>query len=250
MSVQLISQVLLYLAQRRPCFLAEPEWRTIPFSGDCEPKAILDLLLDILAEIPGVLSAIEALTNGTLGQFTMIQKAFELVYWVRRLLSDLERWKHDSIFTYPLICANPGLKKMGLLTLCDVVTNQTPHYDPRLGEAVNCYAGAHLILTRIARRLAERSFLISAALRPAYTLGELVAAVVIISEKHIADDTADMISMIVTAFPLKVAQTVDELHQPTMFKSVKELLAQINDGFVRKYNIHYKVNRDTNAYEI
>lgn len=242
-------QVMMRLAERRHCFLAELEWKAVPFSGDCPPKTILDRLLDILAEIPGVLSAVEILTSGILGQWATLQKAFELVYWLRRLISDLESWKHDCIYTYSTICKEPDLKTLDLLALCKLGTGQIP-YDPRLGEALNCYAASHLILTRIAQRMAERSFIIATALRPTYTLRELVAAIVLVSERHISNGTADMISVIVTTFPLKVAQGVEELEEPELFGRVRKLLEKVNTHVARKYNIHYSVSGDTREYEV
>lgn len=238
------------LTERKHCFLAEPEWRDIPFSGDTPPKTILDCLLDILAEIPGVLSTVEELCKGGLSQWTMARKAFDLVCWVRRLISDFEVWKHDCIFTHPKICITSNPQKLSLLALCELGTEESS-YDPRLGEALNCYAASHLILTRIAQRFGERSYLVSFALRPTYTLRELVAAIVLVSKRHISIGTADMISVMVTTFPLKVAHGVTELpEEPEMFENVRELLQQINERVARKYNVRHTVASDDDQYKL
>lgn len=241
---------MMSLADRQPCFLAEPAWRTIPFSGECPPKTVFDLLIDILVEIPGVLALAESLRNPLLGRYTLIQKACELAYWVRCLIHSLEQWKADCIWTYPAICTVTNPKILHLLALCDLGISLIP-YDAMLGEALNCYLAAHLILARIAQRLTERSLIVRAALRPPYALRDLVAAIVLVSERHISTGVADMISMAVTAFPLKLAQNTTELHDSGLLASVEGLLCLLNDHFANRYNIHYSVSSSkTGDYEV
>ncbi|KAK4500288.1 hypothetical protein PRZ48_008477 [Zasmidium cellare] len=244
-----INILLLYLADRQPCFLAEADWKSIPFSGDCPPKSVSDLLLDILVEIPGVLAAVEAMKKGELGRYAPIQNAFEMTLWVRRLIYNLERWKEDYIWTYPTICSTPTLKNIDIIALCNLGTNMVP-YDVKLAEVINLYATAHLILARIAHGLAERSFVFKSALRPPYGLRDLVAAIVLVSQRHIQANSADMVSMIVTAFPLKVAQMTTELNEPALLETVQGLLDRINDQFARRYNISYSVDREAGGYGV
>lgn len=240
---------MMSLNDRQPTFLAESAWKTIPFSRDCPPKTLLDSLLDILFDTPGILAATEALKESGLDRYVLIQKAFKLACWVRSLTYSLERWKEDYIWTYPAICTAENLKSLDVLALCELGTGLLP-YDARLGEALNCYLAAHLILARIAQRMSDSSFFVRIALRPPYSLRDLVSAIVLVSEKHTAANMVDMISMIVTTFPLKVAQSTTEMHEPSLFKRVEELLIHLNDYFARKYNIHYSVPSGAGAYEV
>lgn len=243
-------QFMLCTAVRRPCFLAETEWRTIPFSGDdCPPKTILDTLVDILVEIPGMLAAAEGLGKAGLSRYDLLKGAFALGLWVRRLLYCLERWKADYIWTHPTICTTSGFQNFSLLELCELATGLTP-YDSKLAEALNCYMAAHLITTRVALKLCEINFIVRNALRPPYSLRDLVAAIALVSDKHTSDPSVDMVSMMVTTFPLKAAQSTTELDdEPDLFGTIQELLDRINEHFASRYNINYTVAR-TREFEV
>lgn len=244
-----VSQFLMNLHDRRPSFLAEEKWKTIPFSEDCQPKTILEALVDILVEIPGVLAAIEAMKTGQLGHYALVQKGLELAYWVRRLVYDLESWKEAYIWTYPTICTTPRLHSLSLLELCTLSTELIP-YKHNLSEALNCYAAAHLILARLAHGMAEKSWLVGTVLRQPHSLHDLVAAITIISERHISDANTEMVSMMVTGFSLRVAQSTEEVQDPVLFQSIQKLLARINREMGRRYNINYSVPKDTQRIEV
>ncbi|KAK4609456.1 hypothetical protein CLAFUW4_14606 [Fulvia fulva] len=244
-----INLFLMNLHDRRPSFLAEEKWKTIPFSEDCQPKTILEALVDILVEIPGVLAAIEAMKTGQLGHYALVQKGLELAYWVRRLVYDLESWKEAYIWTYPTICTTPRLHSLSLLELCTLSTELIP-YKHNLSEALNCYAAAHLILARLAHGMAEKSWLVGTVLRQPHSLHDLVAAITIISERHISDANTEMVSMMVTGFSLRVAQSTEEVQDPVLFQSIQKLLARINREMGRRYNINYSVPKDTQRIEV
>ncbi|PPJ52373.1 hypothetical protein CBER1_10737 [Cercospora berteroae] len=229
---------MISVADRTPCFLAEADWRNVPFSGDCPPKTILDILLDSLSEIPGVLAAAENLSKGGLSRYVLVQKAFELAYRVRCLIWDLEKWKELHIWTHPAICKEPHLRSLDLLALCRLITELHP-YDARLGEALSCYTGAQLILARVAQRLGERSFLMRTALRLPHTIYDLVSSIVLVSKAQIIAENSDLISLIATTFPLKVARGTTELEHPELSKAIRDLLNQIAAEFSRRYNLKY-----------
>ncbi|GIZ38774.1 hypothetical protein CKM354_000217500 [Cercospora kikuchii] len=233
-----INIFMISVADRTPCFLAEADWRNIPFSGDCPPKTILDILLDSLTEIPGVLAAAENLSKGGLSRYVLVQKAFELAYRVRCLIWDLEKWKELHIWTYPAICEVPNSRNLDLLALCKLITELHP-YDARLGEALSCYTGAQLILARVAQRLGERSFLMRTALRLPHTLYDLVSAIVLVSRAQITAEDSSLITLIVTTFPLKVAQGTTELQDPELHKAIRDMLSQVAVEFSRRYNLKY-----------
>ncbi|KAF7188211.1 hypothetical protein HII31_10496 [Pseudocercospora fuligena] len=235
-----ITILMLSLGDRQPSFLAEEQWKTVPYSGDGPPKTVLDQLADILAEIPGLLFAVDTIAKGGLGRYVLIRKAFELTYWVRCLIYDLERWKAKCIWTYPTLRQTSGLGNLNLIALCELCTEEA-HYDTNLGEALDCYMAIHLILARIASGLAERSFILKTALRPPHSICDLAAGIALISEKNI-NSGASMVSMAVITFALKVAQSTTELdkgQESKLFEKIQDSLCQIKSYFARKYNINY-----------
>ncbi|RAL04165.1 Zn(II)2Cys6 transcription factor domain-containing protein [Aspergillus ibericus CBS 121593] len=93
------------LVHRKPSFLAEKDWLTVPWPGDGPSKDILQRLLDVAVHIPGYLSQID--------EFTALLKAgtkppSELVtlqsaIWERanELQGLLQMWKSMYADTYP-----------------------------------------------------------------------------------------------------------------------------------------------------
>ncbi|PYI04319.1 C6 finger domain protein [Aspergillus sclerotiicarbonarius CBS 121057] len=93
------------LVHRKPTFLAEKDWLTVPWPGDGPSKDILQRLLDVAVHIPGYLSQID--------EFTALLKAgtrppSELVtlqsaIWERanELQGLLQMWKSMYADTYP-----------------------------------------------------------------------------------------------------------------------------------------------------
>jgi len=231
---------MVSLVDRKPTFLAETEWKTIPFSGDGPPKTMLDLLIDILVEFPGLLAAIESLRKDGLGRYALIRQAVELATWVRRLLQDIEKWKEDHLWMYLINSAAPAspLKSYNVLALCELCTGLNP-YNPLLGEALLCYCAAHLILTRISTGMTQKMLLLTIALRPPYSLLELVQAIVLVSERQMSANVTGMISLIVTTFALTSAATTTELDEKAPIQEARDPLDDVNESFSRKFNIRY-----------
>lgn len=48
--------IIAYLYRRRPTFLADHAWKTIPWSANPLTKPSMQQLLDIMAEVPGLLN--------------------------------------------------------------------------------------------------------------------------------------------------------------------------------------------------
>nr|POF01420.1 hypothetical protein CFP56_21369 [Quercus suber] len=235
---------MVYLHDRKPCFLADPEWKTVPFAGDCPPKTVMDLLIDILLELPGVLHAVEVLREGDLSRRILLHNGLKLAYWVRRLIQDLERWKVLHMWRHPAFAEKPTVRNMKLLELCELATGQNP-YQSILGEVLNGYCAAHLLLARIASAMADKSVVFGTLVRPPYMIRDLIEAIVLVSKKHLVTDTVEMISMMITAFPLKVAaHSVAELDDTTLTQTIQGLLDQLNGSFARRFNISYSVMHD------
>ncbi|CRG82717.1 hypothetical protein PISL3812_00061 [Talaromyces islandicus] len=60
-SANLISQVTTAIASRKKTFLANDDWKTVPWSGDGRQKDILHSLLDIAVDIPSFLGSYDTL---------------------------------------------------------------------------------------------------------------------------------------------------------------------------------------------
>lgn len=199
----------------------------------CPPKTLLDLLLDISLELHGVLSAAETLKTDSLPKHILLQKGFELACWVRRLIYDLERRKALHILTHPTVSTMPHVRNNNLMELCELGTCQEP-YDASLGEALICYCAAHLMLAQIAWALASQSFVFGVAVRAPYVLREMIEAIVLVSKRHVTAKTVGMVSMMVTACPLKVAaNSMAELDDQPLSKTVQGLLDQVNESFAQ-----------------
>ena len=195
------------LVDRQATFMAEPEWKTIPFQGNVAPRTMTDWLTDILAAVPGVLGAIEELKQGSLGRFALVQRALQLAYSVRCINLELEKWKVDHLLAHPALAGIAGSNRLGISALSAICIDQSP-YDPILAEAFNCYCTTHLILARIAWGLSQRSLLIGFAVQPPYSIRDLLSTIVAVSRKHVAAMVTGMISMIVTTFALKAVETL------------------------------------------
>ncbi|OOF98349.1 hypothetical protein ASPCADRAFT_44614 [Aspergillus carbonarius ITEM 5010] len=100
-----LRQVTAALVHRKPTFLAEKEWLTVPWPGDGPSKDILQRLLDVAVHIPGYLSQIDEfqalLKAGTRppSELVIMQSAI----WERanELQGLLQMWKSMYADTYP-----------------------------------------------------------------------------------------------------------------------------------------------------
>lgn len=77
------------------------------------------------------------------------------------------------------------------------------------------------------------------ALRLPHTLYDLVSAIVLVSKAQITAEDSSLITLIVTTFPLKVAQGTTELEDPELSKAIRDLLSQIASELSRRYNLKY-----------
>lgn len=92
----LTSQVTSAIASRKETFLANDDWKTVPWSGDTRQKDILHLLLDIAVDIPGFLGSYDALKSAvrhkTLSQNQVLSEQQRVQATATELDRRLELW--------------------------------------------------------------------------------------------------------------------------------------------------------------
>ncbi|KAJ6131347.1 hypothetical protein N7523_001807 [Penicillium sp. IBT 18751x] len=93
------------LAARKPSFLAQEEWKTIPWSAGTTTKDILHHLLDLAAEIPGLLAQSDAFQDkqheAVMGTHEMAVKQSTLWNGITELTAKLRQWVIDWVECYP-----------------------------------------------------------------------------------------------------------------------------------------------------
>ncbi|KAK2608876.1 hypothetical protein QQS21_002589 [Conoideocrella luteorostrata] len=94
-----------HLVQRKHCFLAQPEWKTIPWAGKGPPKTLTSLICDVLCDIPGLMQDVDAmLESHKLGHDISADKVI-LQETVINSIDQLSwlRWQWEA--AYPYACA-------------------------------------------------------------------------------------------------------------------------------------------------
>ncbi|RDW68937.1 Zn(II)2Cys6 transcription factor domain-containing protein [Aspergillus mulundensis] len=90
---------------RKPSFLAQENWKTVPWSAGTTPKNILHYLLDLAVEIPGFLSQYDDLQAGIdLNILSPHEKSVkQIALWngVGDLTNRFTLWKINSVDGYP-----------------------------------------------------------------------------------------------------------------------------------------------------
>ncbi|KAJ6136344.1 hypothetical protein N7512_001504 [Penicillium capsulatum] len=93
------------LASRQPSFLAREEWKTIPWSAGTTNKDILHHLLDLAADIPGLLAQSDAFKEA---QRSSVMSAKEIAIkqvtlWngITELTTKFAQWHHDWVECNP-----------------------------------------------------------------------------------------------------------------------------------------------------
>ncbi|KAJ5888592.1 hypothetical protein N7495_008633 [Penicillium taxi] len=93
------------IALRKPTYLAREEWKTIPWSADTTRKDILHHMLDLAADIPGLLARSdefkEARNFPITGTQEMVVKQASLWNDISKLTTAFEKWHLDWVECYP-----------------------------------------------------------------------------------------------------------------------------------------------------
>ncbi|KAJ5132085.1 hypothetical protein N7448_006243 [Penicillium atrosanguineum] len=103
--ITLMIQIGGALAARKPSFLAEEEWKTIPWSAGTTTKDILHHLLDLAADIPGLLAQSDAFQEkqleSVMSTHEIAVKQSTLWNGITELTAKLRQWVIDWVECYP-----------------------------------------------------------------------------------------------------------------------------------------------------
>jgi hypothetical protein len=103
--LMLTSQIGGALAARKPSFLAQEDWKTIPWSAGTTTKDILHHLLDLAADIPNLLAQSDAFQDkqkeSVMGAQEMAVKQATLWNGITELTGKFHQWVIDWVECYP-----------------------------------------------------------------------------------------------------------------------------------------------------
>ncbi|KAE8327072.1 hypothetical protein BDV39DRAFT_205203 [Aspergillus sergii] len=87
---------IAYIANRKRCFLEEPQWKTIPWADKPESKTLIDCLHDTMCDAPGLLEAVDSFMVGgdEMARPGLCEKAIAM-------LEELYTWRWKWQRTYP-----------------------------------------------------------------------------------------------------------------------------------------------------
>lgn len=131
---------------RKPTFLAQPDWKSIPWSVGYPGKNVLDFLLDHVVEIPGFFSLGDAIQKKrATGDLTDLpQMVQELMSGIQRFKANMGRWKEDYVATYPGLRPSTAGNEID-----DDIWTRTSTVDLTLTQAMSIYYAAQLLLLRV-----------------------------------------------------------------------------------------------------
>lgn len=206
----------------------------MPFAEGYPSKDVLDLLLDILVEMPGVLEAIDQFK-----ETEDLQHGREIADWVNRLTMELEAWRTTWILTYPALLQVLRSQNPSLAELCTLCIDAKP-YDDLLGESLNCYCAGHLLAAVAYFDLVQRKAIPPDKYRPPYSMAELVQGVIRISENHLEASNIGMGNIVIVTFPLRIAHRVVAGRNPEADGKITALRARTNEHLRKRFNVGYK----------
>jgi hypothetical protein len=153
----LILQVLAHLISNKRCFLEEVAWKVVPWANDPDSKNIVDYLLDVLCDVPGILEDMRFLQETPIAQQNTLAMWAPLGLRIKSCMENLYRWrvKWEEDFSntyYP----------MGLDSLKDLMVVHLETYplsmavfftEPIHGTVICLYNSMLVILHRALARL-------------------------------------------------------------------------------------------------
>jgi hypothetical protein len=81
------------LAKKRRCFLEHPDWKTIPWTLESEPKTPSKLIQDLLVDLPGLMEDAAALQYPTLSPNQLFLQHQELSINIQAHIAELYVWR-------------------------------------------------------------------------------------------------------------------------------------------------------------
>lgn len=170
MKMKLTSQIGGALAARQPSFLAREEWKTIPWSAGTTTKDILHHLLDLAADIPGLLAQSDAFQEkqkeSVMGTHEIAVKQATLWNGITELTAKLRQWVIDWVECYPDGAPTeveqtedqdfPIFKRRNLHTGAVFVPTKLSYPNLLLAQTMCLYYSFRLILSSVDRRPVDR----------------------------------------------------------------------------------------------
>ncbi|KAK2808513.1 hypothetical protein FQN50_004722 [Emmonsiellopsis sp. PD_5] len=153
--------VFLALVTRAPTFLAQEEWKVIPFSAGSSDKDAMHYLLDQVVDIPAYLAQfdrfMEAVNSGYINYAEVAATQNMLWTWVADLDSRLHQWKREWIDDVPARQPRevtsqgddpfPIFRCRDLSTM-EMITPTTFVYpDLRISHTLCAYYASHIVLS-------------------------------------------------------------------------------------------------------
>jgi hypothetical protein len=93
------------LVTRSPTFLAQEDWKTVPWAAGTTEKNIIQHLLDIVVDIPSCLSRLDIFRRNVAGRglshAEMYCERTMLALWTSEIERRLHQWKRERADTYP-----------------------------------------------------------------------------------------------------------------------------------------------------
>ncbi|KAH8704005.1 hypothetical protein BGW36DRAFT_394177 [Talaromyces proteolyticus] len=152
------------IIDRKPSFMAEEAWKTVPWSQATTSKDLLHYLLDLVVEIPGLLWQYDELMAAQetqhLGKGELRVKRTKLWNSVTDLTSRFEQWKKDYVDCYPSGAPQETTEPQGpdpfpvfqchdLRTMQVIKPPSLIYPDLRLLQSMCIYSSSRLILSTI-----------------------------------------------------------------------------------------------------
>jgi hypothetical protein len=165
-------QVVGALVCRSPTFLAQEEWKTIPWSTGSSSKDLLQHLLDVVVNIPSVLAQFDSLVEASKTGSMSCSEANhqQTILWASSagIKHCLQQWKREWADTYPfgqpyevptrnedstafVISCNqlPTFRCRDLTTMRIVTPTMMAYPDPRMALAQCMYYASLLMLSGV-----------------------------------------------------------------------------------------------------
>ncbi|KAF3390802.1 hypothetical protein DPV78_010954 [Talaromyces pinophilus] len=122
---------------RQPCFLAEPDWRSVIQLNEAESRDVFDTLLNVAVDVPGLLYGSDRFTDGQMSDTELASLSItlqwamrELEVWWRTSFSDASVANDSSSIYSPLNASAIAFHHMVLLLLEDLCYNLNVPWRP------------------------------------------------------------------------------------------------------------------------
>ncbi|KAJ5212384.1 uncharacterized protein N7498_004030 [Penicillium cinerascens] len=158
------------IAARKPSFFAREEWKTIPWSAGTTTKDILHHLLDLAADIPGLLaqsdSFLEKHKVSVMGAQEMAVKQATLWNGITELTGKFHQWVIDWVESYPDGAPReeeqtedqgfPIFQRRDLRTGATFIPTKLSYPNLLLAQTMCLYYAFRLILSSVDKRPVDR----------------------------------------------------------------------------------------------